>query len=59
MNNTFNDEFYVLSDQVAAIHTLTVDTCKMCGGTYAENLDGTVSYFSLGDKQFKLVINQV
>lgn len=59
MNNTFSDEFYTLNAQVADIHNLTVTTCNMCGGSYAENLNGTVSYFSLGGKQFKLTINQV
>jgi hypothetical protein len=59
MNNNFSDEFFTLSAQATDIHNLTVDTCNMCGGSYAENLNGTVSYFSLDGKQFKLTINEI
>ena len=45
--------------QAVEIHELTTTTCDMCGGSYAENLDGAISYFVLDGKRFKLAITRV
>ena len=59
MNNTFTDEFNILNAQINELHDLTVTTCDMCGGSYAENLDGAVGYFAIGGKRFKITVAQI
>lgn len=59
MNNNFTDKLKTLDNQVAEIHNLTIDTCKMCGGTYEENLDGATAYFNINGEHFKITIEKV
>ena len=59
MSDTFFNEFDTLYKQAVEIHELTTTTCDMCGGSYAENLDGAISYFVLDGKRFKLAITRV
>ena len=49
-------ELLTLIKQIESIDELTKDTCEMCGGTYAENLDGVESYFRLNGVKFKISI---
>ena len=59
MNNTFIDELNILNAQINELHDLTITTCDMCGGSYAENLNGAVSYFTVDDKRFKITVEQI
>ena len=59
MNDTFDNNYQLLKQQLDKLHNLTVDTCEMCGGTYIEHLDGAVCYFTIDDKRFKMRITEV
>ena len=59
MTDTFTNEFDLLRRQITEIHEVTTTTCEMCGDSYAENLDGATSYFTLNGERFKLTVSRV
>jgi hypothetical protein len=56
MKNEFANNLEVLKQQAIELHSLTVATCEMCGGSYEKNLNGAIVYFDLNDTHFKLTI---
>ena len=55
-SNAIKDE---LRKQVEEIISLTDDTCDMCGGTFEENLNGAIAYFTVGKKRYKMEIKSI
>lgn len=59
MKNEFVNNCEILRRQASELHYLTVSTCEMCGGSYEENLNGAMAYFSINGERFKITIEKV
>jgi hypothetical protein len=59
MKDEFVNYNNLLREKVDELHSLTTDTCKMCGGTYVENLSGAINYFNIDGKRFKMTITKI
>lgn len=58
MKTEFTKEREILHQKVEVLHELATDAWELCGGTYEDNLNGTVNYFSLNGKSFKMTIEK-
>jgi hypothetical protein len=59
MKDEFVNYNNLLREKVDELHSLTADTCEMCGGTYVENLNGAINYFSIDGKRFKMTVTKI
>jgi hypothetical protein len=59
MKNEFLAEREIIMQKAEELHELTTNTCKMCGGSYEENLNGAINYFILNNKRFKMTIEKI
>ena len=59
MKNEFLNEREILVQKLEGLHELTVEACKLFGGTYEENLNGAINYFNFNGIHFKMIIEKV
>lgn len=59
MENKFINDQEVLIRAVKELHEFTLNACELLGGSYEENLNGAINYFTFNDTHFKMIIEKV